>query len=98
MGICAERLLVLPQLRALPELTQATADCAFALLLAAARRIVECDAYARSPAFTTYDNLLLLGSSVHGSTLGIVGMVYFDGFMLYFHGQLGSAALDITGI
>ena len=61
-------------LRALPELTQATADCAFALLLAAARRIVECDAYARSPAFTAYDNLLLLGSDVSGSTLGIVGM------------------------
>lgn len=61
-------------LRALPELTQATADCAFALLLAAARRIVECDTYARSPSFTSYDNLLLLGSSVHGSTLGIVGM------------------------
>lgn len=61
-------------LRVCPALTHATADCAFALLLAAARRIVENDAYARSPAFTTYDNLLLLGNSVHGSTLGIVGM------------------------
>lgn len=61
-------------LRVCPALTHATADCAFALLLAAARRIVENDAYARSAAFTAYDNLLLLGSSVHGTTLGIVGM------------------------
>jgi lactate dehydrogenase-like 2-hydroxyacid dehydrogenase len=69
-----DRNIPVANLRVCPELTHATADCAFALLLAAARRIVECDAYARSPAFTTYDNLLLLGSSVHGSTLGIVGM------------------------
>ena len=69
-----ERGIPVANLRALPELTQATADCAFALLLAAARRIVECDAYARSPAFTAYDNLLLLGCDVSGSTLGIVGM------------------------
>src|SRR4051794_15929377 len=33
----------------------ATADLGFALLLAAARRVVEGDRYARSPGFVTYD-------------------------------------------
>jgi glyoxylate reductase len=52
----------------------ATADLAFALLLAAGRRIVEGDKYARSPAFTHYDPSYLLGREVHSSTLGILGM------------------------
>lgn len=52
----------------------ATADMAFALLLAAGRRLVEGDRYARSPAFTHYDPTYILGREVHGSTLGIVGM------------------------
>lgn len=52
----------------------ATADMGFALLLAAARRVVEGDCYARSPAFTVYDPGYMLGREVHGSTLGIVGM------------------------
>lgn len=52
----------------------ATADMGFALLLAAARRLVEGDAYARSAAFTRYDPGYLLGREVHGSTLGIIGM------------------------
>jgi glyoxylate reductase len=52
----------------------ATADQAFALLLAAGRRLVEGDRYARSSAFTRYDPSYMLGREVHGSTLGIVGM------------------------
>jgi glyoxylate reductase len=52
----------------------ATADLAFALLLAAGRRIVEGDRYARGPNFLTYDPSYLLGREVHGSTLGILGM------------------------
>ncbi len=52
----------------------ATADMGFALLLAAARRVVEGDRYARSDAFTRYDPGYMLGREVHGSTLGIVGM------------------------
>lgn len=52
----------------------ATADLAFALLLAAARRVVEGDAYARGPTFTRYDPSFLLGREVHGATLGIFGM------------------------
>src|SRR5262245_15806389 len=52
----------------------ATADMGFALLLAAARRLVEGDRYARSPAFTRYDPSYILGREVHGSTLGIIGL------------------------
>lgn len=52
----------------------ATADLAFALLLAAGRRIVEGDRYARGPNFRTYDPSFILGREVHGSTLGILGM------------------------
>jgi glyoxylate reductase len=52
----------------------ATADMAFTLLLAAARRLVESDHYARSAAFTRYDPGLILGREVHSQTIGIVGM------------------------
>ena len=52
----------------------ATADMGFTLLLAAARRLVEGDRYARSAAFTRYDPGYMLGHEVHSSTLGIVGM------------------------
>ena len=52
----------------------ATADMGFCLLLAAARRLVEGDRYARSPEFTRYDPGYMLGREIHGSTLGIVGL------------------------
>jgi glyoxylate reductase len=52
----------------------ATADMAFALLLSSARRLVEGDRYARSPAFTVYDPGYMLGREVHGATIGIVGL------------------------
>ncbi|MBS0260567.1 MAG: D-glycerate dehydrogenase [Planctomycetes bacterium] len=52
----------------------ATADMAFTLLLASARRLVEGDRYARSSAFTVYDPGYMLGREVHGATIGIVGM------------------------
>jgi glyoxylate reductase len=52
----------------------ATADMTFALLLAVARKIVVGDRYARSAAFTHYDPGYMLGSEVHSTTLGIVGM------------------------
>jgi glyoxylate reductase len=52
----------------------ATADLAFALLLAAGRRLVEGDRYARGPSFLSYDPSFILGREVHGSTLGILGM------------------------
>jgi lactate dehydrogenase-like 2-hydroxyacid dehydrogenase len=54
-------------------LTEATADLAFALLLAAARRIPESAALVREVRWLTWDPLLLLGRDVSGATLGIVG-------------------------
>jgi glyoxylate reductase len=52
----------------------ATADLAFALMLAAGRRLVEGDRYARGPNFLRYDPSYMLGREVHGSTVGIVGL------------------------
>jgi glyoxylate reductase len=52
----------------------ATADMAFALLLAAGRRLAEGDRHARGPTFLHYDPSYLLGQEVHGSTLGIIGL------------------------
>ncbi len=52
----------------------ATADLAFALLLAAGRRLVEGDRYARGPNFVHYDPTFMIGREVHGSTLGILGL------------------------
>ncbi len=55
-------------------LTETTADLAFALLMAAARRLVEGMDYVRQGRWVTWDPLLLLGHDIHGATLGIVGM------------------------
>lgn len=52
----------------------ATADLAFALLLAAGRRLTEGDRYARGPHFVHYDPGYMLGREVHHGTLGIVGL------------------------
>ena len=52
----------------------AVADLAFALLLAAARRLPESAAVARNPATVAFDQMQLHGQEVHGSTLGIVGL------------------------
>jgi lactate dehydrogenase-like 2-hydroxyacid dehydrogenase len=54
-------------------LTETTADLAFALLMAAARRVAEGSRYVRNGRWKTWGPLLLLGPDVHGSTLGIVG-------------------------
>jgi glyoxylate reductase len=55
-------------------LTEATADLAFGLLLAAARRIAEGDRLVRGGGFTGWTPTFMLGTRVHGTTLGIVGM------------------------
>ena len=55
-------------------LTETTADMAFALLMAAARRVVEGADYVRAGRWHTWGPTLLLGHDVHGATLGIVGM------------------------
>jgi glyoxylate reductase len=54
-------------------LTETTADCAFALLMAAARRLPEAYDYVRADRWKTWGPLLLLGPDVHHATLGIVG-------------------------
>lgn len=55
-------------------LTETTADFAFALLLAAARRVVEADRYTREGRWKTWGPQILLGQDVHQATLGIVGL------------------------
>lgn len=53
--------------------TDATADIAFALLLAAARRILEGDALVRAGGFPGAQSAYLLGADVSGKTIGLVG-------------------------
>ena len=54
-------------------LTEATADFTFALMLAAARRVLEAYAFVRTGHWLTWQPGLLLGHDVHGATLGIIG-------------------------
>jgi lactate dehydrogenase-like 2-hydroxyacid dehydrogenase len=54
-------------------LTETTADLAWALLMASARRVVAGVDHVRAGRWLTWDPLLLLGPDVHGATLGIVG-------------------------
>jgi glyoxylate reductase len=61
-------------------LTETTADLAFALLLAAARRVMDGAAAVRAGDWLTWEPGAFLGEEVHGATLGIVGM-----------GRIGSA-------
>jgi glyoxylate reductase len=55
-------------------LTETTADLAFALLMSAARRVVESDKYARANKFKGWAPMLFLGRDVYGKTLGILGL------------------------
>ncbi len=64
-----------------PEvLTDATADMAWALLMATARRVTESERWLREGHWTRWAWDQFLGADVHGATLGIVGM-----------GRIGSA-------
>jgi glyoxylate reductase len=54
-------------------LTETTADLAWALLMAAARRVAEGDRYVRAGRWKTWGPMLLMGPDVHGATLGIIG-------------------------
>ncbi len=54
-------------------LTPATADLAWALLMAVSKRIVEADAFVRAGKFKGWAPELLLGHDVTGKTLGIIG-------------------------
>jgi len=55
-------------------LTNATADFAWTLLMAAARRVVEADLFVRGGQWQTWEPDLLLGPDITGATLGIVGL------------------------
>lgn len=55
-------------------LTESTADLAFALILAAARRLGEAERFLRSGSWNTWSPTLLLGVDLSGATLGIFGM------------------------
>ncbi|HEX8996239.1 MAG TPA: D-glycerate dehydrogenase [Ktedonobacterales bacterium] len=55
-------------------LTETTADFAFALLMAAARRIVEGADYVRAGKWRTWGPMLLMGADIHHATLGLVGL------------------------
>jgi len=55
-------------------LTETTADMAFALLMAAARRVAEADAFTRKGRWKTWGPMVMLGQDIHRATLGIVGL------------------------
>jgi glyoxylate reductase len=54
-------------------LTDATADFAFALMMAAGRRLLEADRYIRDGHWKTWGPMILLGAEMKGATLGLVG-------------------------
>ncbi len=54
-------------------LSDTTADLAFALLMATARRIPEAERFLRAGKYTGWGPLLFCGAEVHGSTLGLIG-------------------------
>lgn len=55
-------------------LTETTAELGFTLMLAAARRIVEAEAYIKDDEWKSWGPYLLAGKDVHGSNVGIFGM------------------------
>lgn len=54
-------------------LSDTTADLAFALLMATARRIPEAERFLRAGKYTGWGPLLFCGADVHGATLGLLG-------------------------
>jgi glyoxylate reductase len=55
-------------------LTEATADLAFALLMASGRRIVEAAGAVRAGAWKTWEPGAFLGADIYGATIGIIGL------------------------
>jgi len=63
----------IPVTSAVGVVEEATADLAFGLLLAAARRLAEADRYVRDGQWQSWQWKLLWGTDVHNKTLGIFG-------------------------
>ena len=61
-------------------LTETTADFAWTLLMATARRVVEADKFTREGKYDGWAPMLFLGADIHGKTLGLIGL-----------GRIGSA-------
>lgn len=59
-------------------LTETTADLAFALMLAAGRRVTEAERFLRQGMWKTWSPMLLTGVDVYGATLGIIGLGRID--------------------
>ena len=78
IGVCKAR--GVPVTNTPDVLTEATADMAWALLMAAARRVCESEHWLRAGHWKRWAFDQFLGQPVHGATLGIVGM-----------GRIGSA-------
>lgn len=55
-------------------LTETTADFAFALLMATARRVTESEHALRAGQWKRWTYTMFCGAEIHGSTLGIIGM------------------------
>lgn len=55
-------------------LTETTADLAWALLMAVARRLIEADRFTREGKWKGWGPMLFLGHEIHGKTIGIIGM------------------------
>ena len=72
LGACADR--GIPVGHTPGVLTETTADTAFALLMAGARRLVEGVDHVKDGQWGPWDPVLLLGHDIHTTTLGIVGM------------------------
>jgi len=62
-------------------LTEAVAEHTFALLLAAAKRIVEADRFTREGKFKQWEPLGFLGPQIWGKTIGIVGLGRIGSFV-----------------
>jgi glyoxylate reductase len=72
LGACAARGVVVSNTPGV--LTDATADLAFGLILAASRRIAEGDRIVRAGGWSGWTPTFLIGTRVHGAVLGIVGL------------------------
>jgi glyoxylate reductase len=55
-------------------LTETTADFLWAIMMAAARRVVEADNYTREGKWKTWGPMVLLGQDLHHATIGIIGL------------------------